>query len=786
MRYLTLIILLISCLAVDFVDCGKAAGATTKFWKQNRYKDFSRGNVNNVALHSNGNVMLAPKTEDITGINASYVWCMAMDQYGNIFAGTGNPGVVYKITKQKKAIEIFRLPEGMHVLSMVTDNNGNIYVGTAPKGIIYKINNEMETDMFRDLPATYIWDLVTDNNGNLFAATGNNGKIYRIHEGGEAEVILDSEATHILDMEIDANNVIFACSEPFGLIYKITPKGKISVLFDAKEEEVHCITLGNNGTLYAGTASGGKPHIRFPKWQMPKMTAPIPANSSNSVSNGNINQWADFGLVDKRLGDGQAIDTEDMKAGKWLSNIERLLSPINLTTKPNVVYRILPNGNAQRILKLDEGFILSIISNNANRIYLGTGNKATIYQIEQPLSEHDELNSTEQITTLFNVESSQVLSLLKIDDNKLYVGTGNNGSVFKISNEFSTSGIYESSIHDASINAKWGRISWNTNIKEGTTITLFTRTGNSKKPDRTWSNWQASLTAPPIEETNQYPNEISGIIQSPPARLIQYKAEFTTINKYATPILKDVSISYLPDNQPPEISNVSIKNNGNSQSATSKAEEEEEEEEEEKTEEKPDQSTADKNNNTTEKIASQLITWDVKDPDNDQLLCTIFFKDVNETNWRLLAKDIQGQNSYTWETDSIDDAKYQIKILVSDRLDNPIERELQTEMISRSFIIDNTKPEISNIRISKTDKGNYTVTGTVSDNMSNISSMRYSVDVDTENWTSVFPIDRLFDYRNENFSFTVSEMTKGKHSVTINTTDAEENKGSAEISIEVK
>ena len=364
---------------------------------------------------------------------------------------------------------------------------------------------------------------------------------------------------------------------------------------------------------------------------------------------------------------------------------------------------------------------------------------------------------------------------------------GNTGSIFKISNEFSTSGIYESPVYDASANAKWGRISWNTNIKEGTTINLFTRTGNGLNPDSTWSNWQASLTesltTPLVEETKPYLNENNGIIQSPLARFIQYKAELSTINNHATPILKGVSISYLPDNQPPEITNVSIKNDDNSQPATSEAEKKEEEKEEKEV--KPEQSSsADKDNDATETKTSQLITWNVNDPDNDHLLSTIFFKNVNETNWHLLAKDIEGQNSYTWETDLIDDAKYQIKILTSDRLDNPIERELQTEMINYPFIIDNTEPVISNIKISNEDKNNYTVTGTISDNISNISSMRYSVD--TENWISVFPIDRLFDYRNEDFSFTVTEMTRGEHSVTIETTDSEENKGSAKISIEVK
>ena len=334
------------------------------------------------------------------------------------------PGVVYKITEQKKAIAIFHLPEGLHAQSMTADNYGNIYVGTSPKGIIYKINNEMETKVFRDLPETYVWDLVTDNRGNLFAATGNKGRIYRIPEVGEIEVLLDSKATHILDMEIDSNNVIFACTEPFGLIYKITQQGNISVLFDAKEEEIHCLTLGDNGALYVGTASGGYSHAQLPNWKTAKMTAPLSANSANFISTQNKNQWADFGLVDDQMEDSPVIDAANTNSGKRLANIKRLLSPFNSAIKPNAVYKILPNGKTQRVLKLDKGFILSIISNNANRIYLGTGNNATIYRIEQPLSDHDKLNTPEQIATLLNVESSQILSLLNMDDDKLYVGTG--------------------------------------------------------------------------------------------------------------------------------------------------------------------------------------------------------------------------------------------------------------------------------------------------------------------------------------------------------------------------
>lgn len=782
------------------------SGAATKFWKQTEYEDFINGNAVNVAIYNSRGVRLAPKTEDISGINASYIWCMAKGQYGDVFAGTGNPGAVYKITEQKKAVEIFRAPEGLHIQAIAADNHGNIFAGTIPSGTIYKINSEMKTSLLCSLPELYIWDMAVDNSGQLFAATGNRGRIYKISENGDAEVILDSEASHILDLEINDNNDIFACSEPLGLIYKITPQGNVSVLYDAKEDEVHCLTLGRNGTLYAGTASNWKPHIPAAQGDMSQMAAALFGRSFDSFSNkethgltSNGKPWTDFGLVTEPPA-VEPQNAEDEKA-KDQTTVAGMFFPIdNLLTRSNAVYEILPNGNAKRILELDSVFVFSLIFDEKNSIYAGTGNEATIYQIELALDAfpsnglpllapiertQDNVNAQEQVAALFHPKSSQVLSLIKADNDAFYAGTGNNGSVFKVSNEFSTSGIYESPVHDASINSRWGRISWDADIVKGTMITLFTRTGNSQTPDCTWSDWEPirwegiQYQTPLIEGLESCRSERSGVILSPQARFIQYRAEFTTINNHATPVLKGVSISYLPDNQAPKIASVNIKNDNKDSQPTSS-----DRPKNDRIEIKPLHTPSDRNNNQKGNYAKKLITWDVQEPDNDQLLFDLYFKKAGEMNWQPLARDIRGKNIYTWETNSIADGKYQIKISASDILSNPKEKALQSALISQPFPIDNTRPVITDIRVLNTEDGGCKVTGTASDNMSNISSMQYSVDAG--DLGSVFPADQLFDYKNEVFQFTALELTKGQHTVIINAIDSENNIGSERISVGIK
>ncbi len=761
--YITIFTLTLLIARYFTVDSKTAFAVTAKFWEQSTEKHFSKGNTNNVSISKGGHIKLAPKTEFIRGIEASYIWCMAKNRANNIFVGTGDPGVVYKITEQKSVEELFRPPGEVHIQSMVVDKEGTIYAATSPDGTIFKISTiGAKTGVLCKLPDSYVWNMVIDNRGYIYAATGPNGKIYRISETGEISTILDSEATHILDIKIH-NNTIYACTEPFGLVYRISPEGEINIIYDAKEEEVHCLTVTNDGTIFVGTADGGGSRLQPNQQQPPNAIMAMLSQPALRQTITHLPPMEDFGLVDESSVNNL---TPDVKAGNGNAILEALAGAFptrNRATKSNSVYKISNDGSVRKIIDLNSTFVFCIAGNNKNSIYVGTANKASIYEIKVE-NKHE---SQKEITTLFKMEPSQILSLLPVNNNEFYVGTGNKGSVFKVANQFSTNGIYESPILDTAGISKWGRISYTMNIKDGTTLKLSTRSGNCSPPNETWSNWSNnSLSAKGFQESNSQ----SRSIQNPKARFIQYRAIFSTIKPEITPVLTDVIISYLPENQQPEITDLKIN-----------------------TEQTPEPSISPVQEitlvpSTIEKSVApsvnKKITWNVKDPDNDHLQYNIYYKLTGMDNWEPIVQDIRDRNDYVWNTNTIPGGKYLVKVEVDDLLNNPEGSSLQSKIVSHPFIVDNTVPIINNIEMKLIDKNIYKISGTASDETSNISSIQYSLN--SLDWNPIFPVDQIFDYKIEDFAVTIPQLQNGTKKIMLKATDDSGNTGENDVIIVTK
>lgn len=90
-----------------------------------------------------------------------------------------------------------------------------------------------------------------------------------------------------------------------------------------------------------------------------------------------------------------------------------------------------------------------------------------------------------------------------------------------------SSGTYLSSVQDID-SSENVILSWNATVSPGTTLTVETRTGNTKNPDDTWSDWT--------------PQSNGAVITSPIAQYMQYRITLATIDDTITPILHEVII----------------------------------------------------------------------------------------------------------------------------------------------------------------------------------------------------------------------------------------------------
>jgi len=56
-------------------------------------------------------------------------------------------------------------------------------------------------------------------------------------------------------------------------------------------------------------------------------------------------------------------------------------------------------------------------------------------------------------------------------------------------------GVFESRVFDAEVGSSWGKLSSRISGAAGGSLQIFTRSGNSEKPDNSWSDWSAAYAA---------------------------------------------------------------------------------------------------------------------------------------------------------------------------------------------------------------------------------------------------------------------------------------------------
>jgi len=643
----------------------------TSVWKLRSQKDFEKGKPKNVSISSKGEVTLPPTLKKFVETEEDYVWCLAEESKGNIFAGTGNNGRIFKITPDGKSEIFFDSPE-VSIHAIVVDKDGNVYAGTSPDGLVYKITPDGNSTTLLTSKEKYVWALALDEDGNLYAGTGTNGKIFKIAPDGKDSVLFDSEESHIMSLLYRDKN-LYAGSEGGAIIYKISADGKVSVTYDASDKEIHCLAMDKHGNLFAAATSGPAP-----------------------------------------------------KAGRSGQS-----PPPGEEKKKSTIYKINLLGVVSKIWSVSERLILSMVVDEHDNIIVGTGDKGQIYSVKP---------DGEESTTLVKCEEAQALAILKSASGSMFISTGNTGKIYQLTSDRLKEGTLVSESRDAGLISKWGNIEWEGVTPTGTQIAFATRSGNTSKPDKTWSDW-----------SNAYSDSTGQKIVSPPARFIRWRAKLTTSNLKVAPVLKVVRLAYLQQNVKPNIASVRI-TRGSAAPGGQKG---------------PQQRPPSPPKTGDKKLT---VKWQVKDQNNDSMEYTVYYKGVNEQNWKLLKEELR-TNSHSWDSTSMPDGRYQIKVVANDKFSNPDNLVKTAEKISEPFEIDNTQPTISEITATKNANGSFTIAFSTEDNMNHIKKAVFSID--GGEWQIAFPVDEIFDSKKEDFTFTTpADLKDGEHTIRIKITEA--------------
>ena len=687
----------------------------TRTWEQSKFDELIKGTAKGVAVRSTGGLELAPAFTALSTTPSTYIWSIAADRAGNLYAAAGSPARVYRITPDGKSTVIFE-PQELQVQALVVDKSGVIYAATNPDGKVYKIDDhpassskdkkntdKPSADSLRSSsvyfePGTkYIWDLVLDDGGNLYVATGDHGQIFRVTPKGEHSVFFQSDEAHIRVMAFDNKGNLIAGSDGSGLVYRISPGGEGFVLYSAPKKEITALAIDKTGNIYA--AGVGEKHggTGVPGFSSPVISIPPSSSPAGPGSQGGIVITSAPASTPP-----SAISFPIPGAG---------------TAGGSEIYRIAPDGSPSRLWSSHEDIVYALAFDQRGRLLAGTGNRGHVFAI----------SGEDEFTDLLKASATQVTAFANAPKGGLYASTSNLGKVFLLSATPESEGTYESDVFDAHIFSRWGRAEF----RSAGNVELFARSGNVDNPDRNWSPWE------------KIDLRKDGAVSVPPARFIQWKAVLRSGDP--APRVESVTLNYLPKNVAPDFDDVTVQVGTRYQSLP-----------------KPpggdigagnaQQPHFDTPPPTTHDRDSIGVKWSVHDDNDDQMIYSVYYRGDGDTRW-LLLKDNLTDKFYSFDASLLPDGGYTIKIVASDAPSHSPEQALTAEKESARFEVDTTPPQIENLAAS-VEGDKIHVTFRAVDSFSNIKSADYSVDAGE--WQFVEPVGQLSDSKTESYDFRVT------------------------------
>jgi sugar lactone lactonase YvrE len=717
----------------------------TRTWEQSKFEELIKGTTQGVAIRSSGGLELAPAFKLLATTPSAFVWSIAADREGNVYAAAGSPARVYRITPEGKSTVIFE-PQELQVQALAVDKSGAIFAATNPDGKIYKLERRMaaagkkavaqekvatvdpewSSAVYFDPGTKYIWSLAFDDAGNLYAATGDQGQIFRVTPKGEHSVFFKSDESHIRVLAFDKKGNLIAGSDSSGLVYRISPSGEGFVLYSAPKKEITALAIDKEGNIYA--AGVGEKRASAPT----SFTA-TPISIPSAAPSGGV-----------QAGPGGAT----VVSGTTQPMVVNIPNPGGGATGGSEVYRIAPDGSPSRIWNSREDLVYTLAFDQQGVLLAGTGNRGHIFAI----------TGDDRFTDLLKASATQVTAFASAP-NGLYVSTSNLGKVFLLGGATAAEGSYESDVFDAHIFSRWGRAE----IRGAGSVELFARSGNVDNPDRNWSGW----TKVDLEK--------DGTVSVPAARFVQWKAVLHSGS--VAPRVENVTLNYLPKNVAPDFDDVTVLSGVRYQSL-------------------PKSSGSDSGSSgqvhfevsppTTHDRDSIGVKWSVHDDNDDQMVYSVYYRGDGETRW-LLLKDNLTDKFYSFDASLLPDGGYTVKVVASDAPSHSPGEGLSAERESARFEVDTTPPQIKALKAAVAGSRIH-VSFTAWDSFSPIKKAEYSVDAG--DWQFVEPVGQLSDAKNENYDFEapmpLGTTAQVDHVVVVRVYDRYDNMTSAKTLIRAK
>jgi sugar lactone lactonase YvrE len=713
--------------------------AAPGFWQAATQADFLRGEVDQLSIDEHGRLTLGPELTRVHDAAAPFVWTVVAGPDGAWFLGTGNDGKVIKVDRSGQGSVFYDSAE-LEVHALAPAPNGGLFVGTSPDGRIYRVDAKGQASTFFDPDDKYIWSMVVDRDGNVFAGTGDKGTVYKITPDGKGQKFFASKTAHAVSLAFDHNRQLLVGTGAPGRIFRVDATGRGFLLLDTTYQEIHAIRVDPKGVVYAAAQSGraqsGGDSVTEAVITPPPVTPSIPNVTTEITS---------MTAVDVGGAGSQGASSASDRRG-------------NMT---GAVYRVQPDGLWDELWTTKDDAPYDVAIEPDGSVLVATGTKGKLFRLSgDPVS-----------AVLLTRVPAQHATMIARGSDRTFIATANPGLLMSVASTRATRGTFVSDVKDARLVSTWGVMAWRATAPAGSKVEVFTRSGNTRTPDEAWSDW-----------SGPYANADGTQITSPKARYLQWRAVLTG-TATAAPTLTSLSSAYLPRNIRPQVVSITVHPPGVvfqkpfSSGETEIAGLDEDAQDRRAAANSPGGGGPALGRRVFQR-GLQTFAWKAEDDNNDDLSYDVFYRREGDTAWRTLKSDLR-DTLFVWDTGSVPNGTYVLKVLASDRRSNPTDSALAGELESSSFEIDNVAPTVQ-IGALRRDGTRFIVPADVRDADSTV--MRVEFSVDAQRWQPAFPRDGILDGRLENFEIRLDAESAGR-TLVIRATDALGNVGTGQVLI---
>jgi len=548
--------------------------------------------------------------------------------------------------------------------------------------------------------------------GGVFAGTGDDGKVFAL-ASGSPELLLDTGQFGVASLHVAPDGAVLAGTMPGGRLFRIA-EGKGTELCALPADYIWDIIDAPEGGFLVATGAPATVYHVDPGGKTEVVAQLKEAHALRLLQTGGSLYigTARRGALYRKEADGPITSLYSTADADITDMVQAPSGGVVISTgsKGSVVL-VDPGGQATVLYEDEDKSVLSL-ARAGERLLAGLGGNGRIIEI---------LDRTTN-ALVREADEGQITALCAHGD-KVYAGVSNPGELLTADYSAGGDGKLDSEPMDAKRRARWGRVDWDAVVPDGCRLGLSFRSGNTQDPDdSTWSPWSAPLADPGRDHPG-----------APPARFLQYRIEMQRADAAPWPMLRWLTIAYLTDNQCPTIKDV-----------------------------KPAEGKA---------IKGKFdVSWTMSDPDKDKLKVRLLVRARGEKDYKIVKSAIT-ESKYSWDTKTLSDGAYDLRLVVDDGLSNP-ENPCTTTLDIANITIDNTPPEIGIITepVRQAD-GGVALTGYAMDATSIISGISWQPKGE-DPWQAARLDDGLYDWRYERFLIVTSPFKETVEELTIRARDA--------------